>query len=483
MPVKILLADKSITIQKVVEMLFSGKEYEVTCVSDGETALHEATRLAPDLLLVDVDLPRMDGYRFAIQCKTVQALAATPVILMLSRDDAYDAGRGAQAGIADHIAKPFESQDLIGKVKRALTAASAAKPAAQAKRTDDRLAAPQPQRPPATPVEAPPLQNKAAPSDIADIMREAAVSTTPKPPAPPRPVVSQPAPGIQAKPPVPSEKREQAPEAPASFAVSSPASVPPPAGAALPEEEVFEVEPEIEVEPEPEKAAPAASVRETVQPAPIEPRREPSQRVSTTGEWTPPADEQPFPAVTEANAGNPASIFESEMELEMLSEQTAAPRPSAAEARPSAQGPLADDAERALPLGAKALEEIREGLGLAEEPSRDDLFKPSGMQSEIVSFESLDMASRVSHEDYAPPAPARQMPPQAPPALAAAPPTAPPAESPAAAEVSEELMQAVTRQVVEKMAKEIIERVAWEIIPDLAERLIRDEIERLRSEQ
>ena len=46
MPVKILLADKSITIQKVVEMLFSGREYEVSCVSDGETALNEAGRIA-----------------------------------------------------------------------------------------------------------------------------------------------------------------------------------------------------------------------------------------------------------------------------------------------------------------------------------------------------------------------------------------------------------------------------------------------------
>jgi len=63
MPVKILLADKSITIQKVVEMLFSGREYEVACVSDGDTALHEAERLVPDVVLADVDLPRVDGYQ------------------------------------------------------------------------------------------------------------------------------------------------------------------------------------------------------------------------------------------------------------------------------------------------------------------------------------------------------------------------------------------------------------------------------------
>ena len=65
MPVKLLLADKSITIQKVVEMLFSGREYEVVCVSDGENALSEASRVAPDVVLADVDLPRIDGYNFS----------------------------------------------------------------------------------------------------------------------------------------------------------------------------------------------------------------------------------------------------------------------------------------------------------------------------------------------------------------------------------------------------------------------------------
>ena len=69
MPVKILLADKSITIQKVVEMLFSGREYEVSCASDGETALNEAGRTLPDVVLADVDLPRIDGYSFSARLK------------------------------------------------------------------------------------------------------------------------------------------------------------------------------------------------------------------------------------------------------------------------------------------------------------------------------------------------------------------------------------------------------------------------------
>ncbi len=205
MPIKILLADKSITIQKVVEMLFSGKEYEVLSASDGETALTEAERVVPDVVLADVDLPRIDGYSLASRLKKNTALSRTPVILMMSRDDVLDADRARQASVVDHIAKPFESQELIGKVKKAVSAA------------------------PSRPAEAAP--------------------TVPTPPA--RPVAS-PAPAVSAK---PSAKPKQAPpsdifdiiqEAP-SHADLKRTAAPPPR-----EEDVFEVEPVVEVEEHPD---------------------------------------------------------------------------------------------------------------------------------------------------------------------------------------------------------------------------------------
>jgi len=169
MPVKILLADKSITIQKVVEMLFSGRDYEVLCASDGETALSEATRVVPDVMLADVDLPRLDGYSLAAKLKQNSALAQIPVILMMSRDDVYDGVKGKQSGIQDSIAKPFESQELIGKVKKALAAAGPrpAEPAAP-----PRSAAPvAPPRP--VPPTAPAKAKKPEPADIFDIISEA----------------------------------------------------------------------------------------------------------------------------------------------------------------------------------------------------------------------------------------------------------------------------------------------------------------------
>ena len=88
----------------------------------------------PDVVLADVDLPRIDGYSFSARLKQVPALAQTPVILMMSRDDVFDEAKARQAGIVDNIAKPFESQELIGKVRKAIAAAPPrpAEPAAAA---------------------------------------------------------------------------------------------------------------------------------------------------------------------------------------------------------------------------------------------------------------------------------------------------------------------------------------------------------------
>lgn len=164
MAVKILLADKSITIQKVIEMLFSGREYEVACSGDGESALNEAERVVPDVVLVDVDLPRIDGYSFASRLRQKPAFAQTPVILMLSRDDVFDPVKASQAGIIDSIRKPFESQELIGKVKKAVTMAPPrlAEPARAA-----------PTRPAAVQADEAVRKPQAVPSDIFDIIREA----------------------------------------------------------------------------------------------------------------------------------------------------------------------------------------------------------------------------------------------------------------------------------------------------------------------
>jgi hypothetical protein len=140
--------------------------------------------------------------------------------------------------------------------------------------------------------------------------------------------------------------------------------------------------------------------------------------------------------------------------------------------------PLPMEAKEALPLGQKAMAEMREGLGLGGE-----VVPQADRHPDIVSFESLDMASRAGNEDYTfSPPPSGLGIPAAEPA-----PAAPPARRPAAAparalEVSDDMLQGAAREAIEKAVRDVLERVAWEVIPDLAERLIREEIERLKSE-
>jgi len=489
MPVKILLADKSITIQKVVEMLFSGKEYEVTCVSDGDLAFSEASRIVPDVVLADVDLPRIDGYTFSGRLRETPALAKVPVILMLSRDDVYDAMKGKLAGLVDNIAKPFESQELIGKVKKALSAAPTAapspKPAAEAAPAPKPVAAPPPPKPAVEP---------ASPSK--PIMAPPTMSASERAPAPPprtRDVVPKDIFDIIDEAPVKAEGQE----APVPLPAAKPAMT---TKTAAPEEEMFEVEPEYEVEPElePEPETPAAPELPRMAAVPkateewagltaeVEPEPETAPASHVAGSSEPPAavdafdtdklfGREPIPAeevIPEAAA--PA------LEVEAARHETDMP-PSF-----DFSEPLPAEAGDALPLGQRAMDEMREGLGL-----RDVAASASDMHPDIVSFESLDMASRALHEDYTfAPQDAELASPAVAPAPAPAPASAtaaPAAGRPSAApfrspDSSDEMLKGVAKEAIQKAMREILERVAWEVIPDLAERLIREEIERLKAE-
>jgi CheY-like chemotaxis protein len=462
MPVKILLADKSITIQKVVEMLFSGKEYEVTCVSDGDSAFGEASRIVPDVVLADVDLPRIDGYSFAGRLRETAALAKVPVILMLSRDDVYDDRKGKLAGIVDNIAKPFESQDLIGKIKKVLSATPA--PA---------------ERP------APPPKPAAAPTPSPKPVAEPAPQPKPAmaPPSPPRPSAElAPAPPPRPREAVPKDIFDIIEEAPAKAEVKvvpAPLSSPGPektTKAAEPDEEMFEVEPEYEVEPEPEPEKTATSRPLGLSAGPKTKEDWAGLTMEERFEPEPAPGALPTPEAIDADqlfGKEPAPAEAPEAQAFEPAFETGTPGPEPTAPPPfDFNEPLPAEAEEVLPLGQRAMDEMREGLGLGGGTART-----SDMHPDIVSFESLDMASRVSDEDYT------FVPPTA--VTPAAPPAA---ERPAAAPsgfpgVSDEMLKDVAKESIEKVMREILERVAWEVIPDLAERLIREEIERLKAER
>ena len=113
----ILLADDSITIQKVVELTFSEVDYRVVSVSTGGQALKKIAEVRPDIVLLDVIMPEKNGYEVCEQIKRSPATSGIPVLLLTGTFEPFDKKRADTAGANGHITKPFESQALVAKVE------------------------------------------------------------------------------------------------------------------------------------------------------------------------------------------------------------------------------------------------------------------------------------------------------------------------------------------------------------------------------
>lgn len=133
---KILLADDSITIQKVIELTFSDEDFEVVTVGNGRLAIEKVQEVRPDLVLCDIIMPEKDGYEVCDFIKKNAATAHIPVLLLTGAFEPFDQDRASRVGCDGFLAKPFEPQTLIAKVKELLNQGgsrpSAARPAAAA---------------------------------------------------------------------------------------------------------------------------------------------------------------------------------------------------------------------------------------------------------------------------------------------------------------------------------------------------------------
>lgn len=115
--ISILLADDSITIQKVVGIIFAGDGYTLTVVDNGKSAVQKAQEIMPDVLLIDVLMPGMNGYEVCEAIRREPALSQKPILLLTGSFEPFDEAKAAQCGADAHIAKPFESQQIIAKVQ------------------------------------------------------------------------------------------------------------------------------------------------------------------------------------------------------------------------------------------------------------------------------------------------------------------------------------------------------------------------------
>ncbi len=113
----LLVADDSVTIQKAVGIVFAGEGYRVTAASDGEEALRLVREERPDVILADVSMPSPDGYQLCQALRGDPGLKDVPVLLLTGPSSPYDEARGLAAGADGALAKPFDSQTLLARVR------------------------------------------------------------------------------------------------------------------------------------------------------------------------------------------------------------------------------------------------------------------------------------------------------------------------------------------------------------------------------
>lgn len=113
----ILIADDQLSAREVLRGLLTGQDYNLIFASRGEEALTKAAELIPDLILLDVMMPGMDGFEVCQRLRADPILAEVPVIMVTSLDDQESRLRGLELGVDDFVSKPFNSAELQTRVR------------------------------------------------------------------------------------------------------------------------------------------------------------------------------------------------------------------------------------------------------------------------------------------------------------------------------------------------------------------------------
>lgn len=126
--VKILLVDDDPRLRELVGMALDRAGFTVIGASDGRQALTHAAREAPDLIVLDVGLPEMDGFEV---CRRIRARSEVPVLFLTAQDDEIDRILGLELGADDYVTKPFSPRELVARIRAILKrTAGAAQPRA-----------------------------------------------------------------------------------------------------------------------------------------------------------------------------------------------------------------------------------------------------------------------------------------------------------------------------------------------------------------
>lgn len=114
----VMVIDDSKTIRRTAETLLKKAGCEVITATDGFEALAKIADHRPDIIFVDIMMPRLDGYQTCALIKNNQSFRSTPVIMLSSKDGLFDKARGRIVGSEQYLTKPFTKDELLGAITR-----------------------------------------------------------------------------------------------------------------------------------------------------------------------------------------------------------------------------------------------------------------------------------------------------------------------------------------------------------------------------
>jgi CheY-like chemotaxis protein len=435
---KLLLADDSITIQKVIQITFAHEDYELTITNNGDAALAKAQELKPDLIMSDVYMPGKNGYELTTAIKQDPALQHVPVLLLAGSFEPFDEDKARSCKADAWIEKPFESQNLIDKVAELLSAAP--EPAAvEAFAIEEEPLAAFDEVAPAEPV-----VSVASEDPFGDISFEEETSAVE-----PEPAVADDWSDV-------ATETEPAPVAVEAFVADEPV-------AAVEDDFAFaEEEPMPVTEFDEVEELPAADFGEV-------------EELPTVS-----ADFDAF----DMDEGEIMSLGDDDILDEEDLEPAMPEQTLAAWSRD-------DAAEDVFAEPVAEVAAIEEDVFAAEEPiaeASDVSATPAMEEVDVFVDEPVAAAAPVFEASVVEPAPVEEAPEavieEAAPVAVAVSAVDVDVEAKASAMGEDEIelvIEKVVTKVVEKLAGSILERVAWEVVPDLAENLIREEIRKIKD--
>ncbi|MCL7751103.1 response regulator [Guyparkeria hydrothermalis] len=115
---RVMVVDDSKTIRRTADSILSKAGCEVESAIDGFDALARIGAFDPDVVIIDILMPRLDGYQTTALIKNNDRFADTPIILLSSKDSIFDKARGRIVGASDYLTKPFNSDEILAAVER-----------------------------------------------------------------------------------------------------------------------------------------------------------------------------------------------------------------------------------------------------------------------------------------------------------------------------------------------------------------------------